>query len=516
MASSSSLTEKLATLGINLPACPEEPEGGGTTGDWIQRGHAYAAGLRLWRAQLRNAPETTKGELDQMVRHLHDTSEVETWEKLVYSVISPEGCDSTNLEYWQSLGKLIQSSALTVAQLLGIALEMAREQQLEAAMGAIRRIFNENPRINKEEQLHLVLELVAAMNFTQLIDDARSSQEDLDRAIGIHKQMVTLVSAAFSQHVSISEGTRDSDVGVLSRKLDVIVESQRQPPEEVDKLAWGELLKNASSTADPRLPDLLLIESRSLPRSGHHFLQRILAKAAGKNFSYCEGYQEPGCCKKSPCGVMSYWRHARANHVPHLRLVKSHDFLLKDPTLPLVTGMIRLIQIRKPFDLLASWLELKQLSSNKELLAEKNISLERIMLYHEKQLIEDAWQLIDRRGSVMTKAEAENWLQEKSIYIRAFLKKWIPQAMPFPFGESVSRGTLLLCYEDLDRGPEILESLGFKVDKIEEVPRFHRRNADTTLRQSALITDLIRSQADLLKAIDAKIMETFPSLIDII
>ena len=63
MPTSSSLTEQLATLGIQLPAWPEEPEGG-ATGDWIQRGQAYAEGLRLWRVQLRNPPESTKGLLE--------------------------------------------------------------------------------------------------------------------------------------------------------------------------------------------------------------------------------------------------------------------------------------------------------------------------------------------------------------------------------------------------------------------------------------------------------------------
>jgi len=90
MPTSSSLTEQLATLGIRLPAWPEEPEGSGATGDWIQRGRAYAEGVRLWRAQLRNAPESTKGVVDQLLRHLHDTGQVGVWDQLVYGAIKPE------------------------------------------------------------------------------------------------------------------------------------------------------------------------------------------------------------------------------------------------------------------------------------------------------------------------------------------------------------------------------------------------------------------------------------------
>ena len=73
MPTSSTLTEQLATLGVHLPAWPEEPEEGGATGDWIQLGQAYAEGVRLWRAQLRNAPESTKGVVDQLLSHLQDT-----------------------------------------------------------------------------------------------------------------------------------------------------------------------------------------------------------------------------------------------------------------------------------------------------------------------------------------------------------------------------------------------------------------------------------------------------------
>ena len=85
MPTSSSLTEQLATLGIQLPPWPEEPEGGGATGDWVQRGQAYADGVRLWRAQLRNAPESTKGVVDQLLRHQENGDQLTPWDRLLYS-----------------------------------------------------------------------------------------------------------------------------------------------------------------------------------------------------------------------------------------------------------------------------------------------------------------------------------------------------------------------------------------------------------------------------------------------
>ena len=414
MPTSSLFTEQLATLGINLPAWPEESEGDSATDDWIQRGKAYAEGVRLWRAQLRNAPESTKGVLDQLVRHLQVTSALGVWDQLVYCAIKPEVQGSPDFERWQACTKLIRSSALTPAQLLGITIELAREQRLELAIDGIKRLLNEHPGINEQDQMHLCAELVTTINTTQLIEDARSDQEGLDRAIALHEQMAGLIAIAASHQASKSKCATHSHIPPLSSKLDAINDSQRRRPKDIDRQIWGELLQNAFSTSDPRTPNLLLLESRSLPRSGHHFLKQLLGQALGQNFSYCEGYQEPGCCKKSPCEALSYWHYAQRNNRPHLRLVKSHDFSFEDATFDPMNGMIRLIQIRKPFDLLASWLELQQLQFNQELLAKFNISYNRIMLYHEKQLLEDAWHLIDSHGSVMTANDASTWLEAKS------------------------------------------------------------------------------------------------------
>ena len=137
MPTSPTLTEQLETLGIHLPPWPEEPEGGSATVDWIQRGQAYAEGVRLWRAQLRNAPESTKGVVDQLLRHLQDTEQVGVWDQLVYGAIKPEVQGSADYEPWQACTKLIRSSALTPAQLLGTAILNAKEQNLIMAIEAI-------------------------------------------------------------------------------------------------------------------------------------------------------------------------------------------------------------------------------------------------------------------------------------------------------------------------------------------------------------------------------------------
>jgi len=123
-----------------MPPWPEEPEGGGATGDWIQRGQAYAEGVRLWRAQLRNAPESTKGVVDQLLRHLHDTGQLGVWDQLVYGAIKPEVQGSPDYERWQACTKLISPSALTLAQMQGVAILCAKDQDLTIAVKIIADI----------------------------------------------------------------------------------------------------------------------------------------------------------------------------------------------------------------------------------------------------------------------------------------------------------------------------------------------------------------------------------------
>lgn len=499
-------------LGVHMPGWPEEPEEDGTTDTWIHRGQAYAEGVRLWREQLRNALESTKAVVDQLLRHLDETGQLGGWDQLVYAAIKPEVQGLPDYERWQTCAQLIRSSALTPAQLLGMSLELAREQQLEAAIEGFKRLLNENPEMNAQEQLHLCSELVITINATQLINEAHTSLEALDRAIAFHEQMASLVSTASSAQVSKAKCAAHPNISPLSYKLEAINDSLRLRPKEVDRRTWGELLLNSFSTSDPRTPNLLLIESRSLPRSGHHFLKQLLEQAIGQDFSYCEGYQEPGCCKKSPCSAMPYWHHARTNRYPHLRLVKSHDFSLKDATFEPMQGMVRLIQVRKPLDLLASWLELEQLQLNEELLAKYSISLRRIWLYHERQLLDDAWKLVDDYGRVMTMDAANNWLRHQSSYLKNFLKKWLPLTTAFPFGEPVRSGNFLLCYNDLAKGSEILRSLGFKAVKAQDLPIFRGTRSEVMARQSTRVTELLQTQANVLSEINEDIMNSIEEL----
>jgi len=287
-----------------------------------------------------------------------------------------------------------------------------------------------------------------------------------------------------------------------------------QPPEGVSREIWTELLLNGCAASEVQLPALQLVESRSLPRSGHHFLRHLLEQACGEQFSYCEGYQEPGCCKSSPCSVAAYWHYAREHLQPHLRLLKSHDFALTDANFPPPPAMVRLIQVRKPLELLASWLELEQLTLNRELLQSASIALERVFLYHEAEVLEKAWRLIDERGTVMTAEQAQAWLAGKVSYVQDFLQKWLPRARPFPFDGRVIGGTYVMRYCDLERSAQILQAFGLKGVQERPLPVFATRHLDVTVRRSTRVTTLIQGQLDSLEQADAEIRGQLPALAD--
>ncbi|MCP9797733.1 hypothetical protein [Cyanobium sp. Lug-B] len=286
--------------------------------------------------------------------------------------------------------------------------------------------------------------------------------------------------------------------------------SETAPAATIETLT--ELHLNACSAEHPRLPGMWLVEGRSLPRSGHHYLKSLFARACGDHFSYCEGYQEPGCCRTSPCHVSAYWHFARDRRQPHLRLLKSHDFHLEDATFEPPMGMVRLVQVRRPLHALVSWLELEQLNENRQLLQQASLALERIYLYHEAEVLEEAWRLIDQAGVVMTSEQVSEWLNRKVRYVVGFLQKWLPLAKPFPFGHRLSGGDVLLRYEDLGRSQELLESFGLARLDEEHGLAFTPRHPDVMQRRSARVAELIQAHRRELEEAEAVVFAEVPSM----
>lgn len=93
---------------------------------------------------------------------------------------------------------------------------------------------------------------------------------------------------------------------------------------------------------------MLHLLSVSMPRSGHHFLHRILDAAYGEGFGYCDFYgawknnSYAECCKSIPCTKAAGFT---------IFMQKNHDFKLRHPYSP---ESKYLVQIRHPVPRLIS------------------------------------------------------------------------------------------------------------------------------------------------------------------
>jgi hypothetical protein len=234
---------------------------------------------------------------------------------------------------------------------------------------------------------------------------------------------------------------------------------KKEAQEQAQKIKLAESLQlrpvSKSNTFYLNLPEqkfnssapFLLIESKSLPRSGLHYLKNTLSKIFGEHFSFCEWYQEPGCCKQSPCSYTGFASHAKENSSLRIRLIKSHDFDLKDPIYPTSPHVRRLVLVRDPLYILTSWFALDQLNEHKKLLADNGIIVNKIWLSHEKEVITPAYQLLDEHFIEPTLEKLTAWLEAKSQYISGFMKKWVTPVDPMPNNNN----KLVVRYEDINQ-----------------------------------------------------------------
>lgn len=189
-------------------------------------------------------------------------------------------------------------------------------------------------------------------------------------------------------------------------------------------------------------PKQIIIESKSIPRSGLHFLKTSLEQGLGKYFSFCERYNEPGCCKADPCALNCFLKDAKAHDEPHLRLIKSHDFSLEDK-IPKSTFRNRtLILKRDPLFVITSLWELQELNNHKELLKQHHIYVPKIFYLHERALINHALQLIDLNYTKTPTKKFQGWLEWMCGYYKKFQDKWFSDHYPNEY-------TVLLDYEDV-------------------------------------------------------------------
>lgn len=193
---------------------------------------------------------------------------------------------------------------------------------------------------------------------------------------------------------------------------------------------------------DIRKPKQIIIESKSIPRSGLHFLKSSLEQDLGQHFSFCERYNEPGCCKSDPCALNCFLKDAKAHDEPHLRLIKSHDFQLEDKVPKSTFRSRTLILKRDPLFVITSLWELQEFNNHKELLKQHHIHVPKIFYLHERALTNQALQLIDANYTKTPIKKFQGWLEWMCDYMKKFQDKWFRDHYENEY-------TVLLDYEDV-------------------------------------------------------------------
>jgi hypothetical protein len=556
MATGLPLLQQLALLGVRLPPWPEQtqsladsnPNGDSDDGE-LQRGLAFARVLRQWREQLREGDDSIRTLVAGLCEHRLGQPPLRGWDAwvtvLLLADLRGEKVDDPLLAGVAG----ISPRELDRAQLVGAALCLIEDRQISAAALAMSWLRRHDTPAQPWRQglLEAMLRSTGEANAGRCRPDGSARQwlEEV-RQLGRLMQLLRELSRdpeeggplPFAELDALACGLRTDErscgtkagagarmfwIGEGNRRIqagesesgyrllgDLLNPPPQPPPVGADGNAWHQLSINAAARAVAETPRLTLIESKSLPRTGHHHLRRLLLNARGEDFSYCERYQEPGCCQVMPCNAEPWWRHARTRGRDHVRLIKSHDYALDDATYPTPAGVVRLVQVRRPLPLLASWLELKQLNINREMLQEHGINPNRIYLYHEPALVESSWPLIDDFGITMSRQEAVVWLQGKVAYISGFLNKWLPLASPLPHEGAPVRGTFVLRYEDLGARADVLQAIGrdspHPPGPAPSETRYAAREGSCLHRRSLRITMLLETLQASLAECEAQIL----------
>lgn len=255
---------------------------------------------------------------------------------------------------------------------------------------------------------------------------------------------------------------------------------------------------------DPeRQARFVYLDVKSLPRTGLHFMRNSFENLLQKQFSFCEWYYEPGCCRQMPCAVTGY--ATEMQDAPLLRMIKSHDLNLTDPVFLAEGPIQRLILLRDPLYLLTSWWALRVLYLQRDLLKQHGIKQGSINFAHDIHVMRAAYRIIDEEGISHTSVQLQAWLKQVSPYLLGFARKWA-QAM-----QANPRNCRLVRYKATPQAVlEILEQMRpwLPTDTLQRIEAFRINNSnifqtrsDPFITQSKRISDFLQNEADIFRAV---------------
>ena len=311
-----------------------------------------------------------------------------------------------------------------------------------AAEAQLGRSNDAMSSVKKAQQRGIAKKLIAQVligglhntlgSFAAISGQKLRSLQHFEKAISIGKHGETLklvVKARADQQLDML-GLLPGSVGRLqqceeleSNKRQAVESTNHQDSQVLRPISSAHTFYiNLGGSVEPT--PFLLIDSKSLPRSGLHYLKSLLSKIFEENFSFCERYQEPGCCNQMPCAMTSYASYAKENRDLRIRLTKSHDFDLTDPIYSSSEYLQQIVLVRDPIYVLTSWYAIEHIELYRDHLLNAGINPTKIWLAHEKEIIEQAFQVINEEFIPQPREKLITWLDSKSLYIKNFTNKW--------------------------------------------------------------------------------------------
>lgn len=214
----------------------------------------------------------------------------------------------------------------------------------------------------------------------------------------------------------------------------------------------------------------------SIPRSGHHFLQNLLAKFYGPRMHYCEYYSPRDCCKQMPCtkrgdfGVIYQKSHDRNMEVPRS-----------------IADAVYVLQYRHP---------IPEALSDRELDVMDGIG----------------------RSSINYRLGREHymhWLASKAVYYRRYHDKWLVDRVPNGIYLDYAR----LLASPVDAVEEIVRAADGSADRarieavVEQAKSVHVSTASKSVGsfKPRVIQDSLHFDADLLGAFEGYVIGRTPN-----
>ena len=269
MQTDSTITKKLAAIGIQIPPKLKSYELDQQAGNWIQEGHAYAEEVFLLRMQLNKASETSRIAANQLFLDLENEVQENPWDHWMHSAIHHEVKRFYPLDRWKHSIELLRDSQLTKAQIMGAMLALADAQQLAgAAVGAMRLL--EERELDVEEALRICAIWVTRSDISWRMDEAGKCPKAYEKLTEIHLEYCRLLLTALKHYETGLECTNSSSNKRITSSIEVLINLLGKDDQwiGIPKSLTAQKLKNLGTVSALAFLEQNLSKSSGCPEAG--------------------------------------------------------------------------------------------------------------------------------------------------------------------------------------------------------------------------------------------------------